>query len=60
MKCVRTQSMTPNRVLQVFDKKTNHFHKQLIASPDNVYYVSQPNNYWRRQWVGDPICVGPA
>lgn len=41
MKCVRTQSMTPNRVLQVFDKKTNHFHKQLIARALIMFTMSR-------------------
>lgn len=41
MKCVRTQSMTPNRVLQVFDKKTNHFHTQLIARALIMFTMSR-------------------
>lgn len=39
MKCVRTPLMTPNCVLQDFDKKTNHFYKQLISSALIVFTI---------------------
>lgn len=39
MKCVRTPLMTPNCVLQDFDKKTYHFYKQLISSALIVFTI---------------------